>query len=37
VTNFSGGTFDPHGDQTLASNGFVHHAMIDVLRRRLTT
>jgi myo-inositol-1(or 4)-monophosphatase len=37
VTDFRGGTFDPHGDQTLASNGLVHRAMIDVLRGRLTT
>jgi myo-inositol-1(or 4)-monophosphatase len=37
VTDFRGDRFDPHGDQTLASNGLIHHAMIDVLRRRLTT
>jgi myo-inositol-1(or 4)-monophosphatase len=37
VTDFRGGTFDPHGDQTLASNGLIHQAMIDVLLRRLTT
>jgi len=35
VTDFSGGPFDPHGTQTLASNGIIHAAMIDVLERRL--
>ena len=37
MTDFGGGPFDPHGEQTLASNALVHRAMIDVLRRRLTT
>lgn len=35
VTDFSGGAFDPFGQQTLASNGRIHQAMVDVLRTRL--
>jgi myo-inositol-1(or 4)-monophosphatase len=35
VTDFTGGPFDPFGQQTLASNGCIHEAMIDVLRARL--
>jgi len=36
VTDFSGGPFDVFGQQTLASNGRVHPAMVDVLSRRLS-
>ena len=32
VTDFSGQRFDPYGTETLASNGPLHAAMIDVLR-----
>ena len=35
VTDFSGGPFDAHGDQVLASNGRIHRAMIAVLEARL--
>ena len=35
VTDFDGGSFDPFGQQTLASNGRIHQAMVDVLRARL--
>jgi len=36
VTDFSGRAYDPFGEQTLASNGHVHRAMLDVLAPRLT-
>lgn len=35
VTNFRGGSFDPFGAQTLASNGKLHAAMVEVLTTRL--
>lgn len=35
VTDFRGGPFDPHGIQTLATNGKIHAAMVDVLKSRL--
>lgn len=35
ITDFSGGAFDLFGQQTLASNGRIHPAMINVLRQRL--
>jgi myo-inositol-1(or 4)-monophosphatase len=35
VTDFSGGPFDLHGQQTLASNGRIHGEMIYVLQDRL--
>jgi myo-inositol-1(or 4)-monophosphatase len=35
VTAFLGETFDPFGEQTLASNGRIHAAMVRVLRTRL--
>ena len=35
VSDFRGGPFDPHGEQTLASNGLVHDAMVRVLEMRL--
>jgi myo-inositol-1(or 4)-monophosphatase len=35
VTDFSGGRFDPHGSQTLATNGKIHAAMVAVLDARL--
>jgi myo-inositol-1(or 4)-monophosphatase len=38
VTSFGGGSFDPFGDQLLASNGVLHPQLIDVLgdvRRRM--
>jgi myo-inositol-1(or 4)-monophosphatase len=37
VTDFSGGPFDLFGEQTLASNGHVHAAMVEVLTTRLAT
>lgn len=37
ITDFCGGRFDPHGEQTLASNGLIHSAMMCVLRERLMT
>ena len=39
VTSFGGGSFDPFGDQLLASNGVLHTQLIDVLgdvRRRMS-
>jgi myo-inositol-1(or 4)-monophosphatase len=35
VTDFSGGSFDLFGQQTLATNGHLHAAMIEVLTSRL--
>jgi myo-inositol-1(or 4)-monophosphatase len=35
VTDFRGGPFDTFGDQTLASNGHIHDALVQVLRARL--
>jgi len=35
VSDFRGGVFDVHGEQTLASNGPLHPAMIEVLKKRL--
>ena len=35
VSDFRGGPFDLFGEQTLASNGQVHGAMVRVLSRRL--
>ncbi len=35
VTDFRGAAFDLFGDQTLASNGHLHAAMVDVLTARL--
>ena len=35
VSDFRGGTFDLYGEQTLASNGHLHAAMISVLAARL--
>lgn len=35
VSDFRGGAFDPHGSETLASNGRIHAAMVDVLVARL--
>lgn len=35
VTDFDGGSFDPHGSQTLATNGKIHAAMVSVLQARL--
>jgi myo-inositol-1(or 4)-monophosphatase len=35
VSDFRGGIFDPHGSETLATNGKIHAAMIDVLIARL--
>jgi myo-inositol-1(or 4)-monophosphatase len=35
VSNFRGGAFDLYAEQTLASNGHLHAAMISVLRARL--
>jgi hypothetical protein len=35
VTDFSGAPFDPFGQQTLASHGRIHQAMVEVLRARL--
>lgn len=35
VSDFRGGPFDLHGEQTLASNGPLHPAMIEVLTKRL--
>lgn len=35
VSDFSGGVFDPFGEQTLVSNRRLHAAMLDVLRARL--
>jgi myo-inositol-1(or 4)-monophosphatase len=35
ITDFHGTRFDPHGQQTLASNGRLHAAMIEVLTARL--
>jgi myo-inositol-1(or 4)-monophosphatase len=35
ITNFRGERFDPHGEQSLASNGRLHAAMIEVLTARL--
>lgn len=35
VTDFSGNFFDPHMDQTLASNGAVHSQMLAVIREVL--
>ena len=37
VTDFRGGPFDPYGEQTLASNGAIHPAMVDLLTKRLDT
>jgi myo-inositol-1(or 4)-monophosphatase len=37
VTDFAGDRFDLFGQQTLASNGRVHAAMVDVLTSRLAT
>ncbi len=37
VTDFAGDRFDLFGQQTLASNGRVHTAMVDVLTSRLAT
>ena len=37
VTDFAGERFDLFGQQTLASNGRVHAAMVDVLTSRLAT
>jgi myo-inositol-1(or 4)-monophosphatase len=36
VTDFAGAPFDVYGQQTLASNGHVHAAMVDVLTARLS-
>jgi len=39
VTSFGGDSFDPFGDQLLASNGALHSQLVDILgdvRRRLT-
>jgi len=35
VSDFRGGPFDPHGEQTLASNGLLHDAMTRTLSARL--
>lgn len=35
VTDFNGGPFDLFGQQTLASNGRIHEAMVEVLQARL--
>lgn len=35
ISDFRGGPFDPYGEQTLASNGRLHGAMIEVLSARL--
>ena len=35
VTDFRGLAFDPHGVQTLATNGRIHEAMVAVLKARL--
>jgi myo-inositol-1(or 4)-monophosphatase len=35
VSDFRGARFDPHGEQTLASNGAVHDAMLRLLAVRL--
>ncbi|MBI3327481.1 MAG: inositol monophosphatase [Nitrospinae bacterium] len=35
MSNFSGGPFDVVGEQTLASNGLLHHEMIEVLQQVL--
>jgi myo-inositol-1(or 4)-monophosphatase len=35
ITDFGGGPFDPYGEQTLASNGRLHAAMVAVLAPRL--
>ena len=35
VSDFRGGPFDPHGTQTLASNGHLHGAMVETLVGRL--
>lgn len=35
VSDFCGATFDPHGEQTLASNSLVHEAMVRLLAARL--
>jgi myo-inositol-1(or 4)-monophosphatase len=35
VSDFRGGPFDPHGEQTLASNGLLHAAMTRTLAARL--
>ncbi len=35
VSDFRGGRFDPFGEQTLASNGYLHPAMVHVLAARL--
>jgi len=35
VTDFRGAAFDLHGEQTLASNGRLHPAMVEVIGRRL--
>lgn len=35
VTDFRGGRFDPHGLETLASNGKIHSAMTAILTARL--
>ena len=35
MSNFTGGPFRIHGEQTLASNGFVHQEMLTVLRELL--
>jgi len=35
VSNFSGDAFDLYGEQTLASNGWLHAAMLEVLGKRL--
>jgi myo-inositol-1(or 4)-monophosphatase len=37
VTDFRGGPFDPHGSQTVASNGRIHAAMVEVLAKRSQT
>lgn len=37
VTDLSGGPFDSRGGQIIASNGQIHQAMVDVIRRRIWT
>ena len=34
VTDFRGGQFDPHGSETVASNGKIHAAMVAILTER---
>jgi hypothetical protein len=35
VTDFRGESFDPFGDETLASNGRIHDEMIEVIAEML--